>query len=54
MNTRDAWIKSARMYIRSESEYCECDCWLCMRDEHDEHCEEGIALEDEVLADPLK
>jgi hypothetical protein len=50
INTRDKWIESARLYIHDESEYCDCDCWLCMRDEHDEHCEGTIVFEDEILS----
>lgn len=37
---RDEWVKQASLYIRNESEMCECDCWLCANNEHDEHCEE--------------
>lgn len=34
------WMTSARKYI-TLTEECECDCFLCMRGEHDEHCDES-------------
>jgi hypothetical protein len=49
MNTRDKWVESARLYIHDESEVCDCDCWLCTNNEHDEHCEEEILEEDEII-----
>lgn len=51
MNTRDAWVKSARLYIHSENEECGCDCWLCIGGEHDEHCE--FVDEYEAIYNPL-
>jgi hypothetical protein len=35
----EEWLDSARKYI-TLTEECECDCFLCIRGEHDEHCEE--------------
>ena len=42
------WLDSARKYI-SLVEECDCDCFLCIRGEHDEHCEEEIPYDEEVI-----
>jgi len=39
------WLTSARKYI-SLVEECDCDCFLCIRGDHDEHCD-WLEVEDE-------
>lgn len=39
------WLESARKYI-TLTEECDCDCFLCMRGDHDEHCD-WLEVEDE-------
>ncbi len=41
------WLEIARKYILLTEE-CDCDCFLCMRGDHDEHCDDKwIEVEDE-------
>jgi hypothetical protein len=42
---RKEWLESARKYI-TFTEECDCDCFLCIRGDHDEHCD-WLEVEDE-------